>query len=135
MMYLLDTNIVGYLLREPSPDLGQRFLASSPSSLSISVISAGELRYGLSRMSASKRARELTARFNVLIASFAVLALPVNAATHYGAIRAHLEASGQRMSNNDSWIAAHALAQDLTVVTNNTREFPRVPGLKVENWL
>lgn len=134
-MYLLDTNTFSYLLREPAPALAQRFLASSPNSLSISVISAGELRYGLGRMPASKRARELTARFNALIASFAVLALPANAATHYGSVRAHLEASVQPISNNDLWIAAHALAQDLTVVTNNTREFARVPGLKVENWL
>lgn len=135
MMYLLDTNIVSYLLRDAFPALGQRFLSSSPNSLSISVISVGELRYGLSRLQASKRAKELTARFNVLIASFSVLALPASAGAHYGAVRAQLEAAGKPIGNNDLWIAAHALAQNLTVVTNNTSEFSRVPGLKVENWL
>ena len=135
MKYLLDTNIVSYLLREASPALNQRVLDSNPDSLGISIISAGELRFGLGRLAPCKRATELAHRLNALLSAFPVLPLPADAAPHYGNTRAQLEATGKSIGSNDLWIAAHALAQNLTLVTNNTREFERVPGIKVENWL
>jgi len=135
MKYLLDTNIVSYFLREASPALSQRILDSSPDTLAISVVSAGELRYGLSKLPPSKRATELAHHLNALLTAIAVLPLPANAAQHYGHTRAQLDAAGTPIGGNDLWIASHALAQNMTLVTNNTREFERVPGLKLDNWL
>lgn len=135
MMYLLDTNIVSYFLRGASPTLNQRILDSAPESLAISIISAGELRYGLSRLPPSRRAAQLAQQLDALLTAVAVLALPAEAAQHYGTARSLLEAAGTPIGGNDLWIAAHALAQDLTLVTHNTREFERVPGLKLENWV
>jgi tRNA(fMet)-specific endonuclease VapC len=135
MKYLLDTNIVSYFLREASPALNQRILDSNPDGLGISIISAGELRFGLSKLAPSKRATELAHRLNALLSAIPVLPLPADAAPHYGNIRVQLEAAGTPIGGNDLWIAAHALAQNMTLVTNNTREFERVPGIKVENWL
>ncbi len=135
MKYLLDTNIVSYFLRGASAVLNQRILDSTPDTLAISVISAGELRYGLSKLPSSKRATELAHHLNALLTAIAVLPLPANAAHHYGYTRAQLDAAGTPIGGNDLWIAAHALAQNMMLVTNNTREFERVPGLKLENWL
>jgi len=135
MKYLLDTNIVSYFLRDASPALSERILDSTPDTLAISIISAGELRYGLSKLPTSKRATELAHRLNALLTAIPVLPLPADAAPHYGNTRAQLEAAGTPIGGNDLWIAAHALAQNMTLVTNNTREFERVQGLKLENWL
>lgn len=135
MMYLLDTNIVSYFLRGASPALNQRILDSAPEALAVSIISAGELRYGLSRLPPSRRAAQLTHHLDALLTAVAVLALPPEAAQHYGTARSQLEAAGTPIGGNDPWIAAHALSQDLTLVTHNIREFERVPGLKLENWV
>jgi tRNA(fMet)-specific endonuclease VapC len=135
MKYLLDTNIVSYFLRDASPALSQRILDSTPDTLAISIISAGELRYGLSKLAPSRKATELAQHLNALLTAITVLPLPADAAAYYGKTRAQLEAAGTPIGNNDLWIAAHALAQNLTLVTNNTREFERVQGLTLENWL
>lgn len=135
MKYLLDTNIVSYFLRGASPALNQRILDSAPEVLAVSIISAGELRYGLSRLPPSRRAAQLAHQLKDLLTAVPVLALPAEAAQHYGSARSQLEAAGTPIGGNDLWIAAHALAQNLTLVTNNTREFERVPGLRLENWL
>lgn len=135
MKYLLDTNIVSYFLRDASPALSQRILDSTPDTLAISIISAGELRYGLSKLAISKRATELAHRLSALLTAIPVLPLPADAGPHYGNTRAQLEAAGTPIGGNDLWIAAHALAQNMTLVTNNTREFEWVAGLQVENWL
>lgn len=135
MMYLLDTNIVSYFLRGASPSLNQRILDSAPEVLAISIISAGELRYGLSRLRPSRRAAQLALQLDALLTAVSVLALPPEAAQHYGTTRSQLEAVGTPIGGNDLWIAAHALSQDLTLVTNNTRDFERVPGLKLVNWV
>ena len=135
MMYLLDTNIVSYFLRGASPALNQRILDSAPDELAISIISAGELRYGLSHLPPSRRAAQLAHQLDGLLTAVTVLALPPEAAQHYGTARSQLEAAGTPIGGNDLWIAAHALSQDLTLVTNNTREFERVAGLKLENWV
>lgn len=134
MKYLLDTNIVSYFLRDASPGLSQHILDSTPDTLAISIISAGELRFGLSRLPPSKRATELAHRLDALLTAIPVLPLPADAAPHYGNTKAQLEAAGTPIGGNDLWIAAHALAQNMTLVTNDTREFERVVGLRVENW-
>ncbi|MBE0472956.1 type II toxin-antitoxin system VapC family toxin [Rhodoferax sp.] len=135
MKFLLDTNIVSYFLRDASATLSQRILDSSPDTLAISIISAGELRYGLSKLPPSRRATDLAQRLNAVLTAIAVLPLPADAGPHYGHTRAQLESLGTPIGNNDLWIAAHALAMDMTLITNNVGEFERVPGLRVENWL
>ena len=133
--YLLDTNTVSYFLRDHSPALTTRLMGTAPDALAISVISAGELQFGLKKLGPGFRATGLAARLDKLLAAIATLPLEPDAAIHYGHIRAHLEAQGTPIGGNDLWIAAHALAEDLTLITHNLREFERVPRLKVESWL
>ncbi len=135
MKYLLDTNIVSYFLRATWPELNQRILESSPEDLAISIISVGELRYGLQKLGQSKRATQLNHQLSALLTAIPILALPTDAAPCYGSIRSQLEAAGTPIGGNDLWIAAHAFSQNLILVTNSTREFQRVTGLKLENWL
>jgi tRNA(fMet)-specific endonuclease VapC len=134
MRYLLDTNIVSYFLRDASVALSERLLNSSPEELAISTITAGELRYGLSRLVPSKRAMALGLRLNHLLNTMTIEPLPVEAAMHYGDIKLHLSLLGQPIGGNDLWLAAHALSQDMTLVSNNTGEFKRVQNLRLENW-
>ena len=133
--YLLDTNTISYLLRDHSPNLSTKLMAAAPETLAISVITAGELQFGLKRLGASQRAANISNRLNQLLENIATLPVPQEASEHYAATRAHLEAQSTPIGGNDLWIAAHALAADLTLVTANTREFERVPSLRVENWL
>lgn len=133
-VYLLDTNTVSYFLRNHSPALSDRLLGMAPEALAISVITAGELRFGLKRLAPGQRANALGLRLEQILESFATLPLPPDAGKHYAATRAHLEAQGTPIGGNDLWIAAHALASDMTLITNNLREFQRVPGLRVEDW-
>jgi tRNA(fMet)-specific endonuclease VapC len=129
--YLLDANIVIYIRQKRPEALLRRFSRLRAGEAAISVIAYGELWYGAmkssQRESALERLRELS---HVLPA----LPLPEKAAETYGAIRADLESKGEMIGNNDLWIAAHALASGLTLVTNNENEFRRVRGLKIRNW-
>ena len=129
--FLLDTNICIYIRQKRPEAVLRRFRKLHAGEAVLSVITYGELLYGatksVQRVSALERLRELT---NLLPA----LSLPETAAEAYGTIRADLEARGEMIGNNDLWIAAHALASSLTLVTNNEREFRRVHGLKVQNW-
>jgi tRNA(fMet)-specific endonuclease VapC len=134
-LYLLDTNTVSYFLRDHSPALSSRLLNTAPEALAISVITVGELRFGVQRLGVGRRAAALSQRLEQIIESFAILPLPAQAGEHYAATRAHLEANGTPIGGNDLWIAAHALASDMTIITNNLREFQRVPGLRVEDWV
>jgi tRNA(fMet)-specific endonuclease VapC len=95
------------------------------------VITFGELLYGAERSQQRTQALESLAR---LVSLLSVLPLPEEAAAVYGEIRAALEAHGEMIGGNDLWIAAHAKSAGLTLVTNNEREFKRIPGLKLQNW-
>lgn len=132
--YLLDTNTVSYVLRNHSPMLSSRLMGMAPETLAISVITAGELRFGVKKLGPGRRSALLSQRLEQMLESFATLPLPTNAGEHYAATRAHLESQGTPIGGNDLWIAAHALAAGMTVITNNLREFERVPGLRVEDW-
>jgi tRNA(fMet)-specific endonuclease VapC len=129
--YLLDTNICIYIRQKRPEAVLRRFQKLRPGEAALSVITYGELLYGAAksqqRLAALERLRELV---NLLPA----LPLPETAADAYGRIRAELESKGQMIGNNDLWIAAHAVAAGLTLVTNNEKEFRRVRGLKVRNW-
>ena len=131
MGYLLDTNILSDLIRNPFGPVAQRIEAVGAKAVCTSIIVAAELRYG----SAKKGSPRLQARVEDILATIPVLPLEVPADADYGRQRAQLEASGQPICGNDLLIAAHALALGLTLVTHNTREFSRIAGLQVEDWL
>ena len=131
MGYLLDTNILCDLIRNPFGPVAQRIEAVGAKAVCTSIIVAAELRYGC----AKKGSPRLQARVEDILATIPVLPLEVPADADYGRQRAQLEASGQPIGGNDLLIAAHALALGLTLVTHNTREFSRIVGLQVEDWL
>ncbi|GEO15790.1 type II toxin-antitoxin system tRNA(fMet)-specific endonuclease VapC [Microvirga aerophila] len=129
--YLLDTNICIYIRRERPQGVLERFKALAPGSTAISVITYGELIYGVRK---SPNPDKAMAVLQELIALIPVLPVAIDVAKTYGAIRSDLAVRGELIGNNDLWIAAHAKSVGLTVVTNNESEFQRVEGLKIENW-
>ena len=129
--YLLDTNICIYIRQKRPEEVLRGFRKLRPGEAGLSVITYGELLYG----AAKSKQRDLAfERLHELIALMPALALPEEAAEAPGTIRAELESKGEMIGNNDLWIAAHAMAVGLTLVTNNEREFRRVHGLKMQNW-
>ena len=129
--YMLDTNMCIYLRQNQPPEVTTRFRKMHHGDAVLSVITYGELLYGAERSQQRTRALESLAR---LVSLLPVLLLPEEAASSYGEIRAALEKRGEMIGGNDLWIAAHAKSAGLTLVTNNEREFKRVPGLKLQNW-
>ena len=129
--YLLDTDTFIYIQRRHPSAVERRFAELRPGDAVVSVIVYGELMYGAYK---SKQTERSLRALDELLELVAVLPLPEEAAAVYGTLRALLERKGQIIGNNDLWIAAHAKAAGLTLVTNNVREFRRIPGLKVENW-
>ncbi len=129
--FLLDTNICIYVRRQKPEKVLRRFRALRQGEAALSVITFGELLYGAAK---SVQRAEALERLEELAHLLPVLPLPEAAAETYGIMRAELERKGEMIGNNDLWIAAHAKAAGLTLVTNNEREFRRVHGLKVQNW-
>jgi tRNA(fMet)-specific endonuclease VapC len=129
--FMLDTNICIYVMTNRLPGLSERFAALS-SQICISTITLAELHYG-----AEKSARRATNRkaIEAFVGGMDVLWFSPAAAAHFGEIRAHLERAGTPASSQDILIGAHARSENLTLVTNNRREFDRIPGLRVENWV
>jgi tRNA(fMet)-specific endonuclease VapC len=130
--YLLDTNICIYIKNHRPPEVLARFSKLPPGRVAMSAITYGELCFGAEKSSKPKEAHQILEH---LIALIPVLPLDEHVSVHYGKIRQQLQAKGKPIGNNDLWIAAHALAGKLILVTNNEAEFKRVPGLKVENWV
>lgn len=129
--FLLDTNICIYIRRRRPQEILQRFVRLKVGEAAISVITYGELIYRAEKSEQREAAmRQLEELANLL----RVLPLPVDAGRSYGALRAELEAGGRVIGNNDLWIAAHARAAKLILVTNNERKFQRVSGLEIQNW-
>ena len=131
MRYMLDTNIVSELARNPHGAVATRIAQVGADAICVSIITAAELRYGC----AKKGSPRLLAQMEAILGSVSVLALDVPADTEYGGIRAELESAGKPIGPNDLFIAAHAYALGATLVTANIGEFSRVRALKVENWL
>ena len=129
--WMLDTNILSELIRNPGGALMRRLSATEPDALCTSIVVACELRFGASR----KGSEVLTRRVDQLLNALVVLPLDPPADQHYADIRAALERAGTPIGSHDLFIAAHARSRDLTLLTHNTREFKRVPGLRVEDWL
>jgi tRNA(fMet)-specific endonuclease VapC len=129
--YMLDTNICIYIQRQKPEKLLVRFQKLEPGEASISVITWGELLYGAEKSKQRQRVLHLLEEFRSFIP---VLEMHQRAGSEYRFIRASLESAGTPIGNNDLWIAAHAKAAAITLVTNNTRKFNHVPDLKVQNW-
>ena len=129
--YLLDTNMCIYIRQKRPEEVLRRFRKLRPGEAVLSVITYGELLYGAAKSEQRVRAIE---QLHELVSVLPALSLPEAAAEAYGTIRAELELNGEMIGNNDLWIAAHALASSLILVTNNEKEFRRVRRLKVQNW-
>ncbi len=130
-IYMLDADVIIRVLRGKSPSLVRRFQALQVDEAVLSVIVYGELMVGVEKSSAPRQVDRAT---RAVIGEFEVLPLTVAAAREYALLRASLESAGNVISPNDMWIAAHALAEGMTLVSANEDEFRRVPGLKFENW-
>ena len=131
LAYLLDTNILSDLVRNPQGVVAAQITKAGEDTVCTSVIVAAELRYGATKSNSAK----LAERIDLILSALEILPLETPADHQYAALRHHLTREGTLIGPNDLLIAAHALAGDLTVVTANVGEFSRVPGLKVENWL
>jgi tRNA(fMet)-specific endonuclease VapC len=130
--FLLDTNICVYIRRRRPPEVLARFRRLKPGEAVLSVITYGEFVYGAEKSQLREQAIRLLTELAGLVP---VLELPPATGQFYGAIRAALETKGETIGNNDLWIAAHAKAAGLILVTNNEKEFRRIPGLKIQNWV
>ena len=131
LSYLLDTNILSDLVRNPQGPIAAQIVKAGEERICTSIIVAAELRYGAAKSNSTK----LAERIELILSALEILPLETPADHQYAAIRHHLTRQGTPIGPNDLLIAAHALSNDLTVVTANVGEFSRVPGLKVENWL
>ncbi len=129
--WMLDTNTLSDLIRNPRGPLVQRLAAEAPDALCTSIVVACELRFGALRRASAV----LTRRVVQLLDSLVVLPFDEPADRHYADIRAALERAGTPIGSHDLFIAAHARSRGLTLVTHNLREFQRVPALRVEDWL
>lgn len=131
-MYLLDTNICAYFLSRKYPAVTAKFRLHAPSDLAISSIVAGELAYGVensTRIETNRLALEL------FLSKMTVLAWDETAIWHFGVQKTRLKKAGTKIGELDLLIGCQALALDAVLVTNNTREFERIEGLKLENWV
>lgn len=131
MRYLLDTNVLSDLVRRPQGPVAARIADVGETNVCTSIIVASELRYGAARRGSPR----LSAQLTTVLGAIDVLPFEAPADSIYGDVRTALERQGTIIGGNDLLIAAHALALGCAVVTGNEREFARVPGLVVENWL
>jgi len=131
MRCMLDTNICIYIIKRTPPQVLDRLRTMPPGGVAVSAITIAELRHGVDKSRRPKHNEEALIRF---LGPLEVVSFDENAAIHYGKIRAHLEQSGTPIGAMDMLIAAHARSLSLTLVTNNMREFERVPELRLENW-
>jgi tRNA(fMet)-specific endonuclease VapC len=131
MRYLLDTNIVSDLVRNPQGKVAQRIRKVGETLVCTSIIVAAELRYG----AAKKGSPRLAAQLEVVLGALEVLPLEPPVDATYGSLRTRLEQRGTPIGANDLLIAAHALALGYTIITDNEKEFTRVEDLPLQNWL
>lgn len=131
MKYMLDTNICIYIIKKKPIKVFQAFHLLNVGDVCISSITFAELQYGVHKSQQQDRNR--IALFNFL-APIEILPFSSKAASLYGEIRAHLENKGKIIGAYDLLIAAHALSENLILITNNTKEFNRIPKLNLQNW-
>ena len=131
MMYLLDTNICIYAINGRHPSLTKNLLTIPPDEIAVSSITVGELEYGAAKSHWGDRTRQTMYAF---LSNFTVIPFDNEDAACFGNLRAALAQAGTPIGAYDVMIAAQGLTKGLTVVTHNTGEFPRVPGLKLADW-
>ena len=131
MRYMLDTNICIYCIKNKPEKVLIRLQRHDPSEICISSVTYAELVYGVEKSQAKEKNR---LALTLLLANIDILVFDDAAAETYGEVRAELEKQGTPIGSMDMMIAGHAKSLGYTIVTNNTREFDRVKGLKVENW-
>ena len=131
MRYMLDTNICIYSIKHKPEQVFLRLQEHEPADICISSVTYAELVHGVEKSQAIEKNRLSLA---LLLSNIEILNFDANAAESYGKIRADLEKQGTPIGPLDMMIAGHAKSLNYTVVTNNTKEFNRVPGLKIENW-
>ena len=129
-MYLIDTNIISDLVRQPNGSVARCLTALEKGAFGINVIVAAELRYGAERSDSRRLRRQL----DTVLSAIRTVSMDEPVDQHYGKIRTALERKGLSIGMHDPLVAAHARALDATLVTNNTREFCRVADLKTEDW-
>jgi tRNA(fMet)-specific endonuclease VapC len=127
--WLLDANIISHAVRDPRGDLAARIASTAEDQICTSIVVVGELRYGLRKKNSAK----LTASVEAVLSGLTIEPLAEPAADIYAGIVAKLEAEGRMIGANDLWIAAHALALECTLVTDDG-DFHRIAGLPVDNW-
>jgi len=131
-MWMLDTNICIYIIKRKPLQVLERLRALEVSEVAISSLTLAELEFGVAK---SGRPRENSDALAAFIAPLEILPFDEAAASAYGPIRAALERAGKPIGSLDMLIAAHAVSRGCTLVTNNEREFARVPAIKLENWV
>jgi tRNA(fMet)-specific endonuclease VapC len=131
MRYLLDTNVLSDLVRTPRGRVAQHIRETGEALVCTSIIIAAELRYGATKRGSAR----LTAQLEAVLGALDVVPFEAPADTTYGVLRTRLERAGQPIGGNDLLIAAHAVALDCTLVTDNEREFGRISELSLANWL
>lgn len=131
LRYLLDSNIVSDLVRRPQGLVASQIAKAGEDSICTSIIVAAELRYGAEKSGSP----QLADRIELVLSALEILPLEPPADCRYAQLRSHLSRQGTLIGPNDLLIAAHALSTDLILVTANSREFERVPSLRVVNWL
>jgi tRNA(fMet)-specific endonuclease VapC len=131
MQYMLDTNICIYIIKRKPQAIIERFLQTEISQIGISSITLSELLFGVSKSSKPDQNKIALAQF---IAPLEIMPYDDQAAHCYGDLRAYLEREGKPIGSLDMLIAAHALSINSTIVTNNEKEFIRVPNLRIANW-
>jgi len=131
MLYMLDTDTCAFIARQKHPQVTTRFRSHHTGDLAMSLVTYGELRVGAEK---SDRYPDSLNALELFIQAVPVLAMKPEVAHYYAKIRLDLHQRGQIIGANDLWIAAHCLQLGLTLVTNNEREFSRIPNLTIENW-
>lgn len=132
LCYLLDTNICIYIANKRPPNVLGKFELLSIGQVGMSIVTYGELLYGARKSNLPEKSRAILKELTNIIPP---LPMTIDVAKYYGEARGNLEKTGKTVGSNDLWIAAHALALGLILVTNNEKEFSRIHGLKVENWV
>ena len=131
-MFLLDTNICIYAINGRHPMLSEKLLSIHPSEIFISSITVGEMEYGAAKSHWGERTKQIMHAF---LANYDILPFTDQDAALFGAFRAQLESAGITVGVLDVMIAAQGVSNNLTVVTHNTREFIRIPGINLDDWV
>ena len=132
LRYLLDTNICIYIAKQKPLSVLKKFEQIEVGDVGMSIVTYGELLYGAQKSHHPKKTHLV---LDELVSLIPPLPMSIQVAKYYGDVLSKLEKQGKPIGNNDLWIAAHALTLELVLITNNVKEFSKVPRLKIENWV